>query len=323
VKPKRITALAIGLAVMLTLFVSGSVFGCILDESVSCVFPSPDVLRISGGGAGRSNAMLGPDTELVRLQSDLIAFVTAKLRGDTPNSTSELIALSQQLPQKSDAELANLLSLAKTLDTGNTPLHTRRIEMIVQEQTRRQNERLAQKLAQQQAAARLAAQRAAAAAQPVPAAPAPAIPGSLDPYNAPAPSATEVYIKPLSSVWYSADDRGRRLSIWMNANHQSGLEVAIYAPDQTDVWNTRPIGVGAPGQGFDFFWTGRSRMKGTYRIRITNTNDFSVPYTLGAQAVSDKNGDLCKDCHGNIEDEWDRCEHDGSFCEDLKDQYKN
>lgn len=322
-KSKRIAALAIGLAVIMTLFVSGSVFGCILDEGAVCVIWSPDALTHSGGGAGRSNAMLGPDAELVRLQSDLIAFISAKLRGETPSSTSELITLSQLLPQKSDAELANLLALAKTLDTGNTPLHTRRIELILQEQTRRQNERLAQKLAQQQAAARLAAQRAAAA-QPAPVVvPAPVIPGSRDPYNAPAPSGTEVYIHAQSSVWYSADDRGRRLSVWMNANHQSGLEVAIYAPDQTDVWNTRPIGVAAPGQGFDFFWTGRSRMKGTYRIRVTNTNDFSVPYTLGAQAVSDKNGDLCKDCHGNIEDEWDRCEHDGSFCEDLKDQYKN
>lgn len=321
-KTKRITALALGLAVMLTLFVSGSVFGCILGEGASCVFPSPDVFHISGGGAGRNNAMLGPDAELVRLQSDLIAFISAKLRGETPSSTSELIALSQQLPQKSDAELASLLALAKTLDTGNTPLHTRRIEMILQEQTRRQNERLAQKLAQQQAA-RLAAQRAAAPPPAPVVVPAPIVPGSRDPYNAPAPSGTEVYIQPHSTIWYSADDRGRRLSIWMNANHQSGLEVAIFAPDQTDVWNTRPTGVAASGQGFDFFWTGRSRMKGTYRIRITNTNDFSVPYTLGAQAVSDKNGDLCKDCHGNIEDEWDRCEHDGSFCEDLKDQYKN
>lgn len=321
-KSKRITALALGLAVMMSVLASGSVFGCMLDEGATCLFRAPQSVSFSGGGAGRSNAMLGPDAELVRLQSDLIAFISAKLRGETPSSTSELIALSQQLPQKSDAELANLLSLAKTLDTGNTPLHTRRIELILQEQTRRQNERLAQKLAQQQAA-RLAAQRAAAPPPAPVVVPAPVIPGSRDPYNAPAPSGTEVYVQPHSTIWYSADDRGRRLSIWMNANHQSGLEVAIFAPDQTDLWNTRPIGVAASGQGFDFFWTGRSRMKGTYRIRITNTNDFSVPYTLGAQAVSDKNGDLCKDCHGNIEDEWDRCEHSGSFCEDLKDQYKN
>jgi len=137
VKSKRITALALGLAVMLTLFVSGSVFGCILGEGASCVFPSPDIFRIPGGGAGRNNAMLGPDAELVRLQSDLIAFINAKLRGETPSSTSELIALSQQLLQKSDAELASLLALAKTLDTGNTPLHTRSIKILMQEQTRR------------------------------------------------------------------------------------------------------------------------------------------------------------------------------------------
>ena len=320
-KSRQVAVLAIGLAVALTLFVSGSVFGCMLDDGAGCVFTVPAQIFSTSGG-GRGNAMLGPDADLIRMQNDLVSFITDKLRGETPDSTAEILALSQQLPQKSDAELANLLTVAKTLDTGNTPLQTRRIEMIRQEQEWRANERLAQKLAQQAAAARLAAAKAAPPAAPEPA-PAPAIPGSIDPYSAPAASGTEVYIQPNSTVWYSADDRGRRLSVWMNANRQTGLEVAIYAPDQTDVWNVRPIGVAASGQGFDFFWTGRSRMKGTYHIRVTNRNDFSVPYTLGTQAVSDKNGDLCKDCHGNIEDEWDRCEHDGSFCEDLKDQYKN
>lgn len=319
-KPKRITALALGLAVILTVFVSGSVFGCILDDSTSCVFQSPDAFTFSSSGAGRNNAMLGPDAELVRLQSDLIVFITSRLQGESSKSTSELLALSRLLPQKSDAELAQLLAYAKTLDTGNSPLQTRRIEMMAQEQTRRENERLAQKLEQQAAARRAAAKLA----QPAAPAPAPVIPGSLDPYNAPAPSGTEVYIKPKTSVWYSADDRGRRLSVWMNANHQSGLQVAIYAPDQTDVWGSRPTGILAPGQGFDFFWTGRSRFKGTYRIRVTNRNDFNVPYTLGAKAVSDRSGDLCKDCHGNIQDDqYDRCEHSGSWCDDLKKEYKN
>lgn len=318
--PKRITVLALGLAMALTWFVSSSVFGCFFNDGESCaVFslanPAPPPQNAP------ANLATGPDQELARLQKDLVAFVQEKLGLGEAKSTRELVQLMQLLPQKSDAELAQWLAQAKLLDTGNSPLHTRRIELLRQEQTRRQNERLAQKLAQQEAARQAAARRAAA--QSVSAVPAPVIPGSLDPYNAPAPSGTQAYINPRSSVWYSANDRGRRLSIWMNANHQGGLEVAIYAPDQADVWNTRPIGVAAPGQGFDFFWTGRSRMKGTYRIRVTNLNDFSVPYTLGAQAVSDKNGDLCKDCHGNIEDEWDRCEHDGSFCEDLKDQYKN
>lgn len=319
-KSKQITVLAVALAMGLTLFVSGSVFGCMLDDSAGCVVWFPQNLVSSTAGGGKGNAMFGPDAELIRLQSDLVSFITDKMGGGTPKSTSELIQLMQLLPQKSDAELAQLLSVVKTLDTGNVPLNTRRIELIQQEQTRRANERLLAKQLALQAAARKAAEKAAPPPAPVPA---PALPGSLDPYNAPAPSGTEVYIQPQTSVWYSADDRGRRLSIWMNANHQSGLEVAVYAPDQTDVWNVRPIGVGAPGQGFDSFWTGRSRMKGIYRIRVTNSNDFAVPYTLGAQAVSDRNGDLCKDCHGNIEDEWDRCEHSGSFCEDLKDQYKN
>lgn len=261
------------------------------------------------------------ETEQDRLQADLVSFITGKLRQLAPQSKSEILELTTLLPQKSDAELSELRKVLAVLDTGADPAITRRLVMVTQEQTRRFNERLAAQQAARETARRKAAQLAAAKAPP--SAPAPALPGSPDPYNAPVPSGAQVYIQPLTSVWYSVEDRGRRLSIWMNANHQSGLELAIYGPDQQDVWSSRPTGKAAPGQGFDFFWTGRSRFKGVWRIRLTNANDFSVPYTLGTQSISDKNGDLCRDCHGVIEDEWERCEHEGSFCEDLKDQYKN
>lgn len=319
---RHITAFAVVFAVALTLFLSGSVFGCIIDDSDACTALRANVATQFLGG-GRGNAMVLAETPQDRLQADLIPFITDKLRQLAPQPKSEVLELMTLLPQKSDAELDEMLKVLTVLDPGADPVITRRIAMVTQEQTRRFNERLAAQQLAQDLARRKAAQLAAAAAPPPAPAPAPVLPGSRDPYNAPAPSGTEMYIQPQTSVWYSVDDRGRRLSIWMNANHQSGLVVAIYAPDQTDVWNARPTGIAAPGQGFDFFWTGRSRSKGTYRIRVTNTNDFSVPYTLGTQSISDKNGDLCRDCHGNIEDEWDRCEHDGSFCEDLKDQYKN
>jgi hypothetical protein len=48
-----------------------------------------------------------------------------------------------------------------------------------------------------------------------------------------------------------------------------------------------------------------------------------VSYSLGATSIADKAGDLCRECHGIIEDEWDRCDHEGSFCEDLKNDYQN
>ncbi|MBI4673544.1 MAG: hypothetical protein HY741_17970 [Chloroflexi bacterium] len=317
---RHITTIAILFAAGLTLFLSGSVFGCIVDDNSACVMLRSNPLTLGIGG-GKGNAMMLAETDQDPQQAELIPFITNKLRESAPQPKSEVLNLMTLLPRESDAELDEMLKVLMVLDTGTDLVIARRIAMITQEQTRRLNERLlAQQLAQQ--AARRKAAQLAAARPPAPA-PAPVLPGSPDPYNAPTPSGAEVYIQPHTAVWYSVEDRGRRLSIWMNANHQSGLELAIFGPDQQDVWSSRPTGKAAPGQGFDFFWTGRSRFKGTWRLRVTNTNDFSVPYTLGTQTISDKNGDLCRDCHGVIEDEWERCEHDGSFCEDLKDQYKN
>jgi hypothetical protein len=159
---------------------------------------------------------------------------------------------------------------------------------------------------------------------PAPAAPAPVIPGSPDPWNAPMPSGQLTHIAPHTTVWYAVSDRARRLSVMMQADRNLGLEMWIYGPDRTDVWSSPPTGRGAPGGGFPYFWTGRARFKGIWKIRIINPNDFSVPYTLISQNVSDMNGDLCRDCHGAPQDDqWDSCEHEGSFCEDLRKEATN
>ena len=135
------------------------------------------------------------------------------------------------------------------------------------------------------------------------------------------PSGAQVHIGPHKTVWYKASDRKRRLNIWMQADRNLGLVMAVYGPDIQDVWHAKPTGIGAPDNGFPYFWTGRAKFKGDWLIRITNPNDFSVPYTLASASVSDKDGDLCRDCHGGIEDDqFDKCEHEGSFCEDLRDE---
>lgn len=167
---------------------------------------------------------------------------------------------------------------------------------------------------------------AAPPAQPAAASvPQPPKPGSADPYNAPMPSGTWFYVEPHTSVWYAISDRGRRLNVWMDADRNSGLVMAVYGADVQDVWSRHPTGQGAPGGGHAYFWTGRSRFKGTWKIRITNPSDVSVPYNLAAANISDKIGDLCRDCHGgSIDDaEFGRCEHSGSFCDDLRDQFGN
>ncbi len=170
----------------------------------------------------------------------------------------------------------------------------------------------------------LAAPKKPAAAPPPapPPAPAPVIPGSPDPYNAPEPTGAWVHIAGKTTVWYRVSDRGRRLNIWMDNNHMPGLTMSIYGPDQPDVWGSKPVGRGTPDQGHDFWWTGRARMKGYWRIRITNTTDDPIAYSLNARSVSEKASDMCRDCHGNIVDEWDRCEHSGSFCEDLQEEFR-
>lgn len=156
-----------------------------------------------------------------------------------------------------------------------------------------------------------------------PAAPAPPVAGSLDPNQAPAPNADWVWIQPFTAMWYKANDGGRRLSVYINSNGARGLSLEVFAPDQKNPWDARPVGQGTDGKGFDLFWTGRSRQHGDWLVRVTNHNDFAVNYSLGTTLIADRAGDLCGACHGIIEDEWDRCEHSGSFCEDLKEEYRN
>lgn len=317
-------------AAALIFILSSSVFGCLVDEQDGCrQLASP--VRISALGGGKGNAAVFPQIQMVALKADLLQFVDRTANpswstqgleeaGRTPESRAgiKVVHLTPVfgLATLTDSALAETRTKLLLQDANPNLIQARQLAALDQAIARREQERLARA---RQLAALAAKKKAEAAAH----APAPVIPGSADPYNAPAPSGQPVYIAPMTSVWYGVSDRGRRLTMWMDANKQTGLDMAIYGPDQQDVWSARPVGKAAPDEGHDFFWTGRSRFKGVWRVRITNANDFSVPYTLTATAVSDKNGDLCRDCHGVIEDEWDRCEHEGSFCEDLKDQYAN
>src|SRR4029079_10891185 len=123
----------------------------------------------------------------------------------------------------------------------------------------------------------------------------------------PMPSGQQMFIEPHTTVWYSMSDRSRRLNISMDADPQLGLTLAVFGPDRTDVWSGKPTGQAAKGNGHNYFWTGRARFKGVWRIRLTKPNDFSVPYTLTGENSGDKGGDLCRNCHGNIgDDEFDR-----------------
>lgn len=156
-----------------------------------------------------------------------------------------------------------------------------------------------------------------------PAKPAAPVTGSPDPNQAPAPTGDWIWIQAKAAVWFKANDGGRRLSVYINSNGQRGLSLDIFAPDQHDVWDTKPVGRGQEGKGFDLFWSGRTRLHGDWLVRVTNNNDFAVNYSLGTTLIADRAGDLCRACHGLIDDEWDRCEHKGTFCQDLQKDYRD
>lgn len=311
-KPKRIAAAAILVALALPFIFSSSVFGCMPDENGWCGSSEAKVPAATDGQAKRSvPARLDPAQEL--LQNDLVAFVTTQ---------SALVSSAALIQDPPPTDLAAFIAVKAQRASGIAP------EQIA---LKRRLEKRAQFTAELLAAAarpaggiqaRVASVRKAVP-PPAPApAPAPAIPGSPDPNNAPEPTGAWVTVPPQTSMWYSISDRKRRLNIWMDVNHQPGLTLSIYGPDQQDVWSAKPVGRGTPDQGHDFWWTGRARMKGFWKIRVTNTTPNPMLYSLTAKSVSEKASDRCRDCHGNIVDEWDRCEHEGSFCEDLKEEFQ-
>ena len=327
---RRIAAGAVLLTAFLVLLFNSSVSSCIPDDLGRCE-KIRERVRVSWlGGGGKGNATLILASNQNTLKNTLLEFTNVKSKAGWGDADSD-VALFAQAPRTIVRRTPDVLSLTQLteveLDRAEAKIlassreeslnQVRRLAHITHERDRRALERL-QEIFRKNAAK--AVQKPVEVPQHVPAAPQP---GSADPFNAPAPSGTWFHLGPHSSVWYNISDRGRRLNVWMDADTNTGLVMAIFGPDIQDVWNARPTGQGAPGEGHAFFWTGRSRFKGIWRIRITNPNDYSVPYSLTAANISDKNGDLCRDCHGIIEDEWDRCEHDGSFCEDLKDQYNN
>lgn len=325
--PRRIAAGAILCAALLVVVLNSSVSSCVPNDFGKCEKMRERVRVGWLGGGGKSYATLVLADNQNTLKENLLQFANLKRRGGRDADIVSPFAVVSPLAVRHTPAVLPLFKLsevelnraeARTLANARDEslMLSYRLQSIANERQRRVKARaleLARKL-------RAATPKKVAVAQPAPVAPQP---GSADPYNAPAPPGAWMYIAPHASVWFAADDRGRRLSLLMDADRNLGLVMSVYGPDVQDVWNARPTGVGAPGSGYPYFWTGRSRFKGTWRIRITNPNDFSVPYNLISANIADKGGDLCRDCHGIIEDEWERCEHDGSFCEDLVDDYRN
>lgn len=331
---RRIVAGAVLLATLFVLGLSSVVFSCIPGDSGNC--ESRVNLRISWlGGSGKSNATIILADNLDSLEQSLREFAsrTSKsgwgktdetIGAETNNNSAIRLLSAMPLAKWTDVELDRAIVKIYERSPEESFNRAHRLALIAAEQERRLSERAAE------AAAALlpktvtvvrTAQRKAPAA---PAAPAvAAVAGSKDPYNAPAPTGQWAYIEPHTTVWYRVNDGWRRLNVWMNDNHAQGLTLAIYGPDQTDVWSGKPAGMGTPGAGFDFWWTGRAAVKGLWTLRLTNTTDHAMPYNLNGGSFSETAGDMCRNCHGNIQsDQFDKCQHPGSWCKDLKREYK-
>lgn len=337
---RRIAVGAIVAAAVLIFVLSSSAFGCLPAEDGDCSlahFP----LHVGLVASDDTPSVAQLQVTMQTLKSDVVEFADGtpnlawntrqqeSLRAPLPGVQAQATIRGPRLPAFATMPDSDLAHMEAQIVAGETPANLIQVNLlkrITVEVAQREQELVTARnlrLANLAAAAK-AAQAVKSVAPAPPPAPAPVDTraGSPDPNNAPKPSGQPVYIGPKTTVWYAASDGWRRLTMYIDDNHATGLTMAIFGPDQQDVWSSKPVGMGAPGQGHDFFWTGRSGFKGTWRIRLTNNNDFGVPYTFVAMSVSDKAGDMCRNCHGNIVDEWDRCEHSGSFCDDLKTAYK-
>lgn len=147
-----------------------------------------------------------------------------------------------------------------------------------------------------------------------------------NPNAAQPPSGAWLYINPGQSQWYKLYDAGVQLVIWIDANGQQGLSMAIYAPDQKDLYG-KPTGRGAYNKflpSHDLYWQGytpASGAGGMWYAVVTNGSATPISYNLGYKRDYNSVRAQCSLCHG-FDIPWDDCVDNGNnWCEDLKKEY--
>lgn len=155
------------------------------------------------------------------------------------------------------------------------------------------------------------------------AAPQPPPRSGANPENAMDPPGTWQTLAPDQKLWYRIHDSGMQLDIWVSANGQQGLQMAIYAPDQRDLYGP-PVGRGSYNRTIpdrDLSWSGRTSAWGVWYAVVSNTANIPISFTLSYKRTLATVANRCSECHG-YEIEWDRCVDRGSaWCEDLQDSY--
>ena len=151
-------------------------------------------------------------------------------------------------------------------------------------------------------------------------------PPANNPDNAQAPTGGWVYINPGASQWYKLYDAGVQLLVWVDGNGQQGLALALYAPDQKDLYG-KPIGRGSYNKflpAHDLYWQGytpASGAGGTWYAVVTNGSNSPISYNLGYKRDYNSVRARCSVCHG-FDIPWDECVDNGNtWCEDLQDEY--
>ncbi len=127
-----------------------------------------------------------------------------------------------------------------------------------------------------------------------------------------------------SSVWYKMDDgHSLQVQIWVFANGQTGLLLDVYAPEQKDLYGSKPIGRGSLNKnypGADLFYSGRSSAYGIWYAKLTNTTNAPVSYSFRYTRTTPSLGNSCDNCHKLIGYDWGACSDPG-FCDQLHQYY--
>lgn len=121
-------------------------------------------------------------------------------------------------------------------------------------------------------------------------------------------------------------DSRMKLEVWLDANGQQGITLFVYAPEQKDLWITKPIGQGTRNKlmpEHDLFWAGRTTAFGQWHALVQNNNPFPVNFSINYDRVATRVADACAVCHG-YDITFDGCSDSGDgFCGNLEEEFKH
>ncbi len=97
-------------------------------------------------------------------------------------------------------------------------------------------------------------------------------------------------IQPGATVWYKMDrPRNSNLTVWLDANGNPGVQMAIYSPEQiADLGTVPPKGRATPNKldnRHDQWWVGQSPSGGTWYAVVTNLTNAALAYKVGSDQL--------------------------------------